>query len=139
MSEVELQPIVDIRIKIADTPQIQLRGLERFPFTIHLPPWLPSSLVLAEAQKDTEIMVEYILVVEYIPIDPINIINCCTTPPLHKYDLRWGPYWLTSKIELSKINSCKLINVCQPPLASESVPHSFPLTSSVGGFMGILK
>ena len=56
-------------------------------------------------------MVEYFLIAEYIPIDAVNVINCARTPPARKYDLRWGPYWLTSRIELSKINVARLINI----------------------------
>ena len=102
-----------------------------------MPPWLPSSLVLADAQKDTEIAIEYFLIAEYIPIDACNVINCCRTPPPHKYELRWGPYWLTTQIQLSKINTCRLINIFQPYQMVDPVPKEISMSSDVGGFMGM--
>ena len=130
-----MTPIVDVRLKLADTVKLSA-SYAKYPFVLQIPSWLPSSLVLTHDKKDTDIIVEYYLVAEYIPLDPKNYINCALTPPARKHHPRWGPYWLERKIELSRISGTRLVNIYAKPLLFKPEEVEVPLSVKVGGLFG---
>lgn len=102
-----------------------------------IPDWLPSSLVLTNNKRDTEMMVEYMLVAEYVPFDPVYFIQTEYLPPPSRYDLRTGSSWNTTcKIALSRVNTMRFIHILQPRKQIEAKPIPVPLVSKVGGFLG---
>jgi len=135
VSEIEMTPIVEVRLKLAGTDKLSASYV-KYPFVLKIPSWIPSSLVLTHEQNNTEIVVEYYLIAEYIPVDPSNLINCALTPPARKYMSRWGAYWLEKRISLSRISGTRLINIFAPPPIFEHEVIVVPLNVKVGGFLG---
>jgi hypothetical protein len=81
---------------------------------MNLPEWLPSSLVLASPMRSTEILVEYILIAEFVPklvTDYMDILYC---PPPHKMDIRTNTQWGGTNIRLSKLNTARFIHIVRP-------------------------
>ena len=136
-SEVELTEVVNIPTTISACKEVVNFKYERFPFVLPLPDWLPSSLVLTNDRRDTEIMVEYMLVAEYIPVDKVYFIQTEYTPPPSRYDLKQQSNWNTCKVQLSRVNTIRFIHILQPRKEIQAQPIPAPLVSKVGGFLGM--
>lgn len=112
MSEVELLPFCNIQLKIADIAQDNIAfTYERYPFVLQIPDWLPSSLVLASNINSTEIIVEYFLIAEFIPLLSIHYIDTSLTPPPFKLNMRHDTRWPGQPTMLSKLHTARLIHI----------------------------
>jgi hypothetical protein len=65
---------------------------------------------------DTDIIVEYMLIAEYVPVSPTDFFDMRLTPPPSRYDIRYPDKWMPVNTKLAKINGRRLINVIKPSI-----------------------
>jgi hypothetical protein len=79
-----------IAFKIADCiDNIAIPGQFTFPFSIALPDWLPSSMLICPVKEATLAGIKYVLAAEFIPIHPNNFAN---------QSMMWSSYCYITKI-----------------------------------------
>jgi hypothetical protein len=65
-----------IAYKIADCPDgVAIPGQFSFPFSIVLPDWLPSSMVLNTLHESSYMAIKYIIAAEFHPTHPGDFSN----------------------------------------------------------------
>ena len=83
-----------IAFKITDCiDNVAPPGQYTYPFTIAIPDWLPSSVLISPAVEHTLATIKYVLAAEFLPINPNNFAN---------QSMQWSSYCYKTKIFIYK-------------------------------------